>query len=176
MIWNRRYLIMCNCYFHSFSTYEKQLITLLQLWTLRRWRLLYWMISCRTGRSHGTRKRRRSFKNGWPVKIYWKLQRRWFWYISLKNPRPLLPLAFNPSSACWRPHIKLGSFLDVKAFMKKKAVGYRHKKSKIFGIDQWTTFIREADDKCHLLYKVIVILGIAGAMRKIEIFKQRDAY
>lgn len=68
-------------------------------------------------------------------------------------------------------HIKFGSFLDVKAFLKKKAVGYRPKKSKIFGIDQCTTFIREADDKCHLLYKVIVILGIAGAMRKIEIFK-----
>lgn len=68
------------------------------------------------------------------------------------------------------PSINMGSFHSVKGFLKNKNKGYRPNKARTFTASEFDKFILEADDFVFLLHKVILILGISGAMRCNEIF------
>lgn len=68
-----------------------------------------------------------------------------------------------------KKNVDLGKFFKLIAFLKKKMVGYRPKKSKILSADQVENFLTAAPDQSYLLMKVATIIGIAGACRREEL-------
>ncbi|XP_074034595.1 tyrosine recombinase XerC-like [Leptinotarsa decemlineata] len=59
----------------------------------------------------------------------------------------------------------------VRAFLKRKSEGYVPKKSRVLEKEQILKFIQEAPDEKFLLTKVILIFGLAGALRRDELYK-----
>lgn len=53
-----------------------------------------------------------------------------------------------------RDGIDVKKFLKLVPFLKKKSVGYRAKKSKVFTHEQIDSFLKQASDANHLLWKV----------------------
>lgn len=68
-----------------------------------------------------------------------------------------------------KKNVDMGKFFKIIAFLKKKMVGYRPKKSKILSADQVENFLAAAPDETYLLIKVATIIGIAGACRREEL-------
>jgi integrase len=68
-----------------------------------------------------------------------------------------------------KENIDIGAFLKVIAFLKRNAVGYEAKKSKVLTIEEVNTFLKEADDNGYLLMKVALLFGICGAWRIEEL-------
>jgi integrase len=60
-------------------------------------------------------------------------------------------------------------FLKVIAFLKRNAVGYEAKKSKVLTREEVNTFLKETDDNVYLLMKVALLFGICGACRREEL-------
>lgn len=87
------------------------------------------------------------------------------------------------SSSLWSVYSMLKCMLNVKEgidvrrylklvpFLKKKSVGYRAKKSKVLTHNQIKMFLEEASDESNLMWKVVLIMGISGAMRRDELTK-----
>jgi integrase len=68
-----------------------------------------------------------------------------------------------------KENIDIGAFLKVIAFLKRNAVGYEAKKSKVLTREEVNTFLKEADDNVYLLMKVALLFGICGACRREEL-------
>lgn len=66
-------------------------------------------------------------------------------------------------------NVDISKFTNLIAFLKRKASGYKPKKSKIFTKQEIVRFMKEADDKDYLLAKVVLIVGIYGACRREEL-------
>lgn len=73
-------------------------------------------------------------------------------------------------------NIDVNKFLKLKAFLKRHGTGYRPKKSKIFERSQIENFIQGAPNDQFLMIKVVLILGLAGACRREELYhiKMKD--
>jgi hypothetical protein len=72
-----------------------------------------------------------------------------------------------------KENIDIGVFLKVIAFLKRNAVGYEAKKSKVLPREEANTFLKEADDNVYLLKKVALLFGICGACRREELHSLR---
>ncbi|KAJ8969954.1 hypothetical protein NQ317_005191 [Molorchus minor] len=57
----------------------------------------------------------------------------------------------------------LGTFFNEKGYRKEE--GYRQKKSKIFTRQNIDKFIAEALDDKYLMFKVVAVMGILGAVK-----------
>lgn len=68
-------------------------------------------------------------------------------------------------------NIDIGKYPKVRAFLKRKNEGYIPQKSRVLEKEHIFKFINEAPDEVFLLTKVILIFGIAGALRRNEIYK-----
>lgn len=68
-------------------------------------------------------------------------------------------------------NVDISKYAKLKAFLKKKNIGYVSKKSEVFTIEEIQTFLSEAHDQIYLMKKVVVVMGIAGACRKDELCK-----
>ncbi|XP_063924645.1 uncharacterized protein LOC135138598 [Zophobas morio] len=55
------------------------------------------------------------------------------------------------------------------AFLQQKSKGYSPKKSQVLTGEQVLTFVKDAPDETHLSNKVILVIGVFGALRKIEV-------
>lgn len=87
---------------------------------------------------------------------------------------------FQPSTM-WSKYSMVKSMLKLKknvdisrhfkliAFLKKKMVGFRPKKSKALSHEDVGTFLSTAPDDIYLLIKVATIFGVAGACRREEL-------
>ncbi|KAK9751931.1 Phage integrase family [Popillia japonica] len=88
-------------------------------------------------------------------------------------------------STLWSQYSVLRSTLDIKkgidmskysklrAFLKRQSGGYLPKKSRVFTKEQVDNFLNNALDYSYLMQKVVLVLGVAGAMRCDEIVKLR---
>lgn len=63
----------------------------------------------------------------------------------------------------------ISKYVHLIAFLKRKSEGFRSKKSRILRKEDITRFLLEADDKTYFLTKVSLIVGLAGACRRIEL-------
>lgn len=63
----------------------------------------------------------------------------------------------------------ISKYVHLIAFLKRKSEGFRSKKSKILTRDDIRRFLMEADDKTYFMVKVALIVGLAGACRRIEL-------
>lgn len=63
----------------------------------------------------------------------------------------------------------ISKYTNLVALLKRKSEGYRCKKSMVLTKTNVTTFLQQADDKTHLLWKVALIIGLAGACRREEL-------
>lgn len=63
----------------------------------------------------------------------------------------------------------ISHFSRLISFLKIKSKGYAPKKSKVLEGDQVLTFISEAPDDIYLLHKIVLIMGIFGALRREEL-------
>ncbi|XP_074100628.1 uncharacterized protein LOC141528467 [Cotesia typhae] len=67
-------------------------------------------------------------------------------------------------------NIDIGRFQKLKSLVKNNCKGYRPKKSLVLKSDDVTKFLNDASDITHLDQKVILIFGICGALRCLEIY------
>lgn len=67
--------------------------------------------------------------------------------------------------------IDIGQFKKLTAFLKRKAVGYKPKKSRILTGSEVNAFLKLAPDNTNLLRKVVLIFGVAGACSTDELTK-----
>lgn len=65
--------------------------------------------------------------------------------------------------------IDISQFKKLTTFLKRKAVGYKPKKSKVLTGNEVIAFLKLAPDNINLLRKVVLIFGMAGACRKDEL-------
>jgi integrase len=72
-----------------------------------------------------------------------------------------------------KENLDISRFNKLTAFLKQQNVGYKPKKSKILNKDEVKTFLLTAHDDVHLLHKVILIFGVAGACRRDELTKMQ---
>lgn len=87
------------------------------------------------------------------------------------------------SSTLWSRFSMLKSCLAIKenadinkypktiAFLKRQAVGYIPKKSRVLTAEQVTKFLCEAPDEQYLLAKAILVFGIFGACRRDDLIR-----
>ncbi|KAJ3649834.1 hypothetical protein Zmor_021554 [Zophobas morio] len=65
-------------------------------------------------------------------------------------------------------NIDISIFKQLIAFLKQKSKGYSPKKSQVLTVEQVLTFIRNAPNETRPFDKVILVMGVFGALRKIE--------
>lgn len=68
-----------------------------------------------------------------------------------------------------RRNIDISKYFKLTAFMKKKSVGYKAKKSRVLNREDIDKFLVEALDEHYLMTKVLLIMGYTGACRREEI-------
>ena len=62
------------------------------------------------------------------------------------------------------------------AFLKKKSVGYKAKKSSVLTRENFSQFLLEAPDSQYLIIKIALIMGVAGACRRDELSRMEQLY
>ncbi|KAK5637852.1 hypothetical protein RI129_000150 [Pyrocoelia pectoralis] len=73
------------------------------------------------------------------------------------------------STLAVKDNIDISKFRKLRTFLKKQNVGYKAKKSKIFSRDQLNRFLRDAPNHAYLMWKVCLLIGIAGACGRDEL-------
>ncbi|KAJ8976761.1 hypothetical protein NQ317_003721 [Molorchus minor] len=68
-------------------------------------------------------------------------------------------------------NIEISKCPKLIAFLKKQNVGYQAKKSAVFTRSDLSRFLTEAPDQDYLMWKVCLIIGLAGACRRDELRK-----
>ncbi|OXU18723.1 hypothetical protein TSAR_009830 [Trichomalopsis sarcophagae] len=58
--------------------------------------------------------------------------------------------------------------MKLQLFLKRKSAGYKPKKSAVFTKGNIAKFLNDAPDEIYLATKVVIIMGIAGALRRCE--------
>lgn len=66
-------------------------------------------------------------------------------------------------------NVDISKFTNVIAFLKRKSDGYKPKESTVFSKQEVEKFMKEASDERCLLIKVVLIAGIFGACRRVEL-------
>lgn len=69
---------------------------------------------------------------------------------------------------------RLGSFVQVQAYLNKSTKNYKPKRSFSFAAEEFHGFNMRAPDDRFLLHKVVLILDISGAVRGNEIFELKS--
>lgn len=54
-------------------------------------------------------------------------------------------------------NVDISKFMNLIAFLKRNSEGYRPKKSKIFTKEDFSRFLKEADDESYLALKVFIL-------------------
>jgi integrase len=67
--------------------------------------------------------------------------------------------------------VDIGKYHKLIAFLKRKNVGYRAKKSKVLKREHIDRFLNEAPDAKYLMAKVATIFGLFGGLRREELCK-----
>ncbi|KAJ3662031.1 hypothetical protein Zmor_006398 [Zophobas morio] len=96
------------------------------------------------------------------ILAYFTTELSWYKSSSLWSKYSMLRSTIN-----LREGVDINKFPGVIAFLKRKGEGYRPKKSLTLTKSQ-IEFIK-ADSKIHLLNKVVIIFGVAGACRRQEL-------
>ncbi|CAH1126100.1 unnamed protein product [Ceutorhynchus assimilis] len=60
-------------------------------------------------------------------------------------------------------NVDISRYLKLRAFLKKKSLGYQAKKSRVLEMEHIEKFLLEAPDKDFLSTKVALVFGVAGA-------------
>ncbi|CAH1381952.1 unnamed protein product [Tenebrio molitor] len=68
-------------------------------------------------------------------------------------------------------NIDISKFNKLVPFLKRMSDNYKPKKSKTFTREGVNKFLLEAEDETYLFMKVLLIMGISGAMRREELTK-----
>ncbi|KAF2883168.1 hypothetical protein ILUMI_23004 [Ignelater luminosus] len=89
----------------------------------------------------------------------WKSPTLWSTYSKLKST-----LLINNN-------VDISKYSKLIAYLKNKSVGYKPRKSKTFSREEVYKFLEDAPDKHFLTHKVALIFGIAGALRREELYK-----
>ncbi|KAF2904231.1 hypothetical protein ILUMI_01943 [Ignelater luminosus] len=89
----------------------------------------------------------------------WKSPTLWSTYSKLKST-----LSINNN-------VDISKYSKLIAYLKNKSVGYKPRKSKTFSREKVYKFLEDAPDKHFLMHKVALIFGIAGALRREELYK-----
>ncbi|XP_031342039.1 uncharacterized protein LOC116169963 [Photinus pyralis] len=71
--------------------------------------------------------------------------------------------------------INISTFSTLIAYLKRKNVGHRPKKAQVFTKNDMVKFLNEAPDEIFLIHKVAMILGVAGACRREELYNMKVA-
>lgn len=69
--------------------------------------------------------------------------------------------------------VKINNYLKLKAFLKRKSIGYQAKKTNTFSARDIDTFVKTAQDYKYLATKVALIMGIMGACRCQELYAMK---
>lgn len=67
--------------------------------------------------------------------------------------------------------IDISQFKKLLAFLKKKNIGHHPKKSKVFTREEMNKFLVEAPDETYIMMKAVMVMGVAGALRRDELVK-----
>ncbi|RZC34400.1 Phage integrase domain containing protein, partial [Asbolus verrucosus] len=70
-----------------------------------------------------------------------------------------------------KQNVDIAKFLKFVPYLKNKCIDYRPKKSKVLTKTEIEKFVQEALEKKFLLMKIILIMGIYGACRRVELLK-----
>lgn len=70
-------------------------------------------------------------------------------------------------------NVDINKYAKLIAFLKRKSVGYIPKKSNTFSREEINKFLLIAPDDKYLMFKVTLILGIAGGCRREELYKMK---
>lgn len=73
-------------------------------------------------------------------------------------------------------NVDISKFGNLVAFLKKKSVGYKAKKSSVLTRENISQFLLEAPDSQYLIIKVALIMGVAGACRRDELSRMEQLY
>ncbi|KAF5298757.1 hypothetical protein FQR65_LT09626 [Abscondita terminalis] len=78
---------------------------------------------------------------------------------------------YSMIKSCMALHenIDVSQYKKLISFLKRNSDGYTAKKSKIFNREQVNSYLSKADDDVHLMRKVALIIGVAGACRADEL-------
>ncbi|KAJ8975882.1 hypothetical protein NQ317_009297, partial [Molorchus minor] len=69
-------------------------------------------------------------------------------------------------------NVNIIKFTKLIPYLKRKSVGYRPKKSRILTKEEIERFLQEAPDDRFLIERVILIIGVCGALRRDELLKK----
>lgn len=69
--------------------------------------------------------------------------------------------------------VDISKFATLIAFLKRKNVGHRPKKSKVFTHQDLIKFLHESSNEHYLNIKVAMLFGIAGACRRDELYNMK---
>lgn len=75
-----------------------------------------------------------------------------------------------------KKNVNIGKFIRLTMMLKRKAVGYKPKRSKILTRADIERFLREADDETYLAIKVALILGVMGSCCREKFTKMTMAH
>ncbi|CAH1126096.1 unnamed protein product [Ceutorhynchus assimilis] len=68
-------------------------------------------------------------------------------------------------------NVDISRYLKLRAFLKKKSLGYQAKKSRVLEMEHIEKFLLEAPDKDFLSTKVALVIGVVGACRGQELVR-----
>lgn len=92
----------------------------------------------------------------------------------LKSPGSLwAEYSMLKSTIFLKDGIDISKFTTLIAYLKRKNVGYRPRKSKVFTSEDMYKFLKEFPDEAYLNVKLGMIMGIAGACRREELYQMK---
>ncbi|CAH1126098.1 unnamed protein product [Ceutorhynchus assimilis] len=68
-------------------------------------------------------------------------------------------------------NVDISRYLKLRAFLKKKSLGYQAKKSRVLEMEHIEKFLLEAPDDDFLSTKVALVFGVAGACGRQELVR-----
>ncbi|KAB0804116.1 hypothetical protein PPYR_01086 [Photinus pyralis] len=68
-------------------------------------------------------------------------------------------------------NVDIRKYSKLIAYLKNKSVRHKPKKSRTFSRDEMHKFLHNAPDEQFLMHKLALIFGIAGAIRREELYK-----
>uniref|UniRef100_A0ABD2X6F2 Tyr recombinase domain-containing protein n=1 Tax=Trichogramma kaykai TaxID=54128 RepID=A0ABD2X6F2_9HYME len=69
----------------------------------------------------------------------------------------------------WQENIDISSYLELQSFLKTQGKRHKVKKAMVFTTEDIKTFLKDAPDDQYLLHKVVLVVGLHGCLRTIEL-------